>query len=816
MKNIELKHATKCYIIKYIVITFLLNLPNFANSSDLPSETHPCILYEEDDVEDIRDRLTREPYSNWWNTMQNMLSWIVNINFSNATELEKSRYSKMLAFAYVMTDSTLYAEKALEGLSLIDPNGNWGGSSNYYAHADPLTFYCETYDMLKGANYNFSGNENYIRNCIAEKANEFYNNFWIIFLYTNNWRLRYFAALGNAAFTLADHADAESWHDYAECQVRAMFTNYQSVGEGAWAEGPYYLQYSAKIYMPYMNVFHRLITGTDIINETSVKEVHNWNWKIRMPDGKRPNFEDSHLHYFYPHYIAPVSDSNAEIFQWDFLSVPYPDSLYAENYWIPDAICYYDDTLPQQEPDIEPTIYLPDAGNMIFRSGWGTNDIYLFLIGEHSEARINGQGHDHPDATSFLLAAYGEYLALDAGYVSWPHRNYVNNAYNHSLILVDGLGPPSPGSSSAGDADSYLIRFFDIGNLQFCADSTYYQNVHITRSILFVNKEYFLIRDRILSRDTHTYNWRLHGNGGATSGGNFILTDFKAKWSRDNAYLVAAVNSPVSMTYSTTIDTHSFAYEQVLTHNTYDAEFTGDSLDLLAVLYPQTSTAAEPTIETLPFPNGTAFKLDDGIVVSNGSGDQFILNQSVTGFPDVESNAKLAFCAFEDSIVSRFYIECAQYLNCAGIQYFQCDECIVFALDRVGNWWRGYNNSEGIYTISLYIGTVDPPVVNFNGTPIDVIYEDGIATFEIENTGELNITLPPEIPNNLRIAYSDGQVILTWDVIPNAISYNIYRSSEAYFNPTLELLIANTTNPIYIDDNPQEEKYFYVVTSLIE
>ena len=797
-------------------IIALVLIPQIAKPSNLPPESHPCILYQEDMIDTIRDRLEREPYSRWWAQTQNMLSWIININFSTATELQKARYSKMLAFGYVMTDSLPYAEKALEGLSMIDPDGNWGGASNYHAHADPLTFYCETYDMLKGAGYPFAGSENYIRSAIAEKAQEFMNNFWIVMLYQNNWRIRYFAGLGNAAFTLADHSSAESWHDYAENKVREVFSDLQYAGEGAWAEGPYYQMYSARIYMPYLITFQRLITTADMLNEVPVQAVHDWNWKIRMPDSRRPNFEDSHLHYFFSDFFAPVSDANPEIFQWDFQNVPHPDSMDAENYWIPDAICYYDDTLPAVVPDLEPTICLPEAGNMIFRSGWDTDDIYLFLIGEHGDARVKGYGHDHPDATSFLLSAYGEYLALDAGYINWDDRVSVNKPRNHSLILVDGQGPAQPSSSAAGDADAYLKNFYDLGLLQFCSDSTYYRNTHFNRGVLFVDRELFVLRDRLDASSAHTYNWRLHGNGGETSGGEFELTGSQAVWSRENASLYAAVAADVPLTCSATPDTHSFSYNQILTHSTLDAECVAQDLEFLSVLHPVPAGAPAPVIEELTVFNGMAFKLDHGVAAVKPDGQAFTIPESQTGFPSFTAQADFIYCGFENEALTKFALHPGQSLSCNGNECFNSDSPVNFALVKTGLNWQAYVSGTGEFTIDLYIGSPDLPEITFNGEPAEFTYQNGTAVIDLAGQGILEITISLQPPENVLISVIGDLPVLTWDNVLGASGYNLYRSENPYFTPSEIDLAAAVAENTWTDPEPVSTGHFYIVTAVSE
>lgn len=798
--------------IKALHFLFILNI--FAITlfaSDLPTETHPFILYDSNMVETLRERIEREPYTDWWEELQMAAGWAMSYSFPSHIEYHKARYCKVLAFAYMITDSLPYADKCLEGLETIDPGGNWGGSTAYYQHADPLTFYCEAYDMLKGSGYDLGVSEVQIRADLAQKAQEFMDNWWILF-YINNWKVRYLSALGIAAMTLADHPNAESWHDYAELQVINVFYNNQAAGEGAWAEGPYYHFYSAKIYMPYMLAFQRIISGADLVIEAPVQAVHDWNWRNRMPDGRRPNFEDAHLGYFYGSHLATVYE-NPGIYQWDFTAVPHPDSMYAERYWLSDAISYYDDSIAATIPDIDATIYLPEAGNMIFRSGWGLDDIYLFLIGEHGAARINGQGHDHPDATSFILCAYNEILGLDAGYIKWDMRGAVNKASNHSLILVDGEGPPSSTSSSAGDADAYLKCHYNIGSLQFCEDSTFYCDVSIKRSVLFVDSAFFLLRDRVDGSSLHTYNWQFHGNGGGDSGGEFILEEHSATWSRDDASLYATIDATSDLTFSTTLDTHSFAYDQILTHNTFDAECGSMDVDFLAAIYPVAANNPAPNIEILDFPDGVSLRFEEGVGISS-EGTLYLLPNAISGFNDIVSDADFLYADILNNEVAYYTLDQCQHFTYDATEHFSADQLVVFALNRTGNTWTGFVRGGDEYTVNLYIGTISAPEILFNGSPANFSYQNQTAAIQLSGEGYLEIDLPPVSPPEVSIFYYNQQVTLSWDPVAGAESYNIYRSEEPYFDPGSMTPFAMTTDTSWTDTVVTNTASFYLVTSV--
>lgn len=553
-------------------------------------------------------------------------------------------------------------------------------------------------------------------------------------------------------------------------------------------------------------------SGDDLIYQPPVQAIHDWSWQIRMPDGRRPNFEDAHLGCFYGSHLAAVYE-NPGVHQWDFEAVPHPDSIYAERYWLSDAISYYDDSIAATISDIDATIYLLEAWNMIFRSGWGLNDIYFFLIGEHGLARTNGQGHDHPDATSFILCAYNEILCLDAGYIKWDMREAVNKAHNHSLILVDGEGPPSSTTSSAGDADAYLKGRYNLGALQYCEDSTFYCEVSFKRSVLFVDSAFFLIRDRVDGASLHTYNWRLHGNGGGESGGEFTLEEHGVVWSRDDASLYATIDATSDLTFSTTLDAHSFGYNQILTHNTLDVECAGIDVDLLTAVYPVAEGNPPSNIEILDFSDGAALKFDDEVGISSEGGTAYLLPGIVSGFSDIEADADILYVSITNNEVAYYALIQCQHFTYYATEHFSANEPVVFALILTGNSWKGFARGSNNYTVNLYIGTNAAPEILFNGGPAIFNYQNQTAAIQLSSEGYLEINLPPASPPEIRISYDNQQVTLSWNQY-QALNHTIFIVRKNRISTGSMLPYASVSDTSWTDATVLENGLFYRVTAL--
>lgn len=84
------------------------------------------------------------------------------------------------------------------------------------------------------------------------------------------------------------------------------------------------------------------------------------------------------------------------------------------------------------------SVLLPYAGQVVMRSGWTMDDVYLAM-----DAGPYGYGHQHEDKLTLDLWGYGEELIVDPGrytYAPTKWRGYFVSTESHSTVLVDGDG----------------------------------------------------------------------------------------------------------------------------------------------------------------------------------------------------------------------------------------------------------------------------------------------------------------------------------------------------------------------------------------
>jgi hypothetical protein len=74
------------------------------------------------------------------------------------------------------------------------------------------------------------------------------------------------------------------------------------------------------------------------------------------------------------------------------------------------------------------------SGNLVFRSGNDSLATYLHVYGRGGLAQSNSGGYSQRDASSLILHAYGQFLGLDPGYLSYARRTEVGQAAQHGRM----------------------------------------------------------------------------------------------------------------------------------------------------------------------------------------------------------------------------------------------------------------------------------------------------------------------------------------------------------------------------------------------
>ncbi len=730
----------------------------------LPTEVHPSLLFAADDISALQERIQREPYATWWQTV---LDRAGSVPVDIGEERTKVRYAKSAAFAYLMTGDETHARQAVDLLLDVQFPPRGGDLGEPHNEGEVVAQYAVAYDMIHNYAAANAAELEELRDILAEEAQRLHKGI-VIFeislgfgkslkirlhetpdprtaggLHLDNWHVRAYGGLGLAALALADYTGADDtpqeWSDQAfELVTTSLWHQIDDV-DGGYAEGPFYSRYAADVYLPYMVALKNL-TGVDLFVDPQIEKMHQWSLNLRLPNGRRPNIDDGHLDDWYGHYLSAIYDDGVSRWDWE----NNVNGLYTRQFSEMDAIAIYDDSVVAEKPSHGPTIFMPEAGDAVFRSDWGEEAVYMLLRAEHGTARAQGLGHEHPDETSFIIYAGGEMLALDAGYINFTNHSKVNRGRNHNVILVDGEGPPNSiveGESIDGGNDAFLEQTFRSNFIDYAEVRANYSGVDFRRNVMFVDKAYFVMADEVRDEESHTYEWRLHGHGGGDGGGSYERDGSLAQWRQTSAELLAFMPNEEGLEFSERDTIHSFDYLEEPTHTMLRVQQTGADVEFLTMLYPRSMADEAPAFTGVATSGGKAAQMELGALrdlawVQDGSEESLQL-AGPSGV--VRSDARFGLIRYDGSRVAGFNVQDATTLSADGEELFSASEAIDVSLEltpvEVDGFVRGPDSG---YTIALrLLGPVER--ITFTGTLVDMALDKHVLTLELAGAGNLNM-----------------------------------------------------------------------------
>ena len=737
------------------------------HSQTLPPETHPSLLFTAAELPLLKSRIERAPYSSWWQTT---LQRAQTVPDAVTVERSKARYAKSLAFAYLMTDDETFAQRGLELLldMRFPPRG--GDLGEPHNEGEVVAQYAQAYDMLHEFVSADATSLAAVRALLAEEAarlmkgivvQEINLGFVTIKLrlhetpHIDNWHLRAYGGLGFAALVLADHPGVDDktpqdWSDRALDLSRRTLEYQIDAVDGGYAEGPFYSRYAADVYLPYLIAMKRL-TGLDLIDAPIVRKMHDWSVNIRMPNGRRPNIDDGHLDDFYGHYLAAVDD-DGPVHLWDWQNNE--TGLYVREFSELDAIALYDDRIEPQEPTRGPTIFMPEAGDAVFRNDWSSDGIYMLLRGEHGLVRNRGLAHEHADETSFIIYAFGEMLAVDAGYINFTNHHKVNAGRSHNVILVDGEGPPlfvDPliGESIGGGNNAFIEEFFSTEHLDYAEVRAQYGGVDLRRRVMFSGKRYFVVADEVRDLEVHQYEWRLHGNAGGNTGADYSRAGPLARWVRPDAQLVAYVVPQQDLTLAEADTIHSFTFSQEETHTFLQAQTTGSNVEFLSVLFPSASGMPVPSFEVGSASGAQAVHIEGGgfrdlaWVAEHGADSILVEDQN----GNVRTDARFGQLRYEGDLLRSYTIQDASFLRIGGEDVFSAGDTVDLSLSFEDGGLQGFAAAaDGGTEILIPLSATALDSLRFDGALLDSSLAADQLRLTIAGAGALVVRPQPAQP----------------------------------------------------------------------
>lgn len=446
----------------------------------------------------------------------------------------------------------------------------------------------------------------------------------------NNHTLMTAAALGMAAVVLNDATSSDpnlqpvKWagaglYNIDNVLWRDAQRQSDSTLVAGYAEGPYYFKYAMLNCLPFFRAMGNFLPDNTLpyTFSTAARSIRNpyfdpkygllygWVTSILMPDGRLPALEDSYVDMGMPELALTGDNRYVKPMYFSKLSGTPLASAVAQLRdvtvdmragWLAAAVA-------PSAPNQPALTVLPGSGNLVFRAGTDSLATYFHLYGRGGLAQANAGGHSQGNASSFILHAHGQLLALDPGYLSYSRRAEVGQATNHNLVLVDGAGPAMGAPGSGSPTVSAIQHTLQTPQLAYGEVATAYQGATVTRKALFVRDTYYLLAD--VARDTaaHAYSWQLHGYGladGNAATGIFLegLGAHEGTWQKNGVSLLAHVAvAGGTAAYTTGTNVHETTYNTAENHTTLLVQPPSAPQALfLAALYPY--TAQRPRVTT--------------------------------------------------------------------------------------------------------------------------------------------------------------------------------------------------------------------------
>jgi hypothetical protein len=615
---------------------------------------YPRLVMCPNEVEVARARLQTWPYRGMFERVKvearrPLLS--PTATYTNETEGRNASVAKHAALVALLEGDRFMAARAIDAITRLQSNWTFGtslGSADRFIRiVGFLQDALEGFDLIMGGGFATRTQRSRMEQALGDIAGKLHE-MWvtgsghlIVKVTQNNYNTKLSTTLGLAALMLDSDERREKWLRFAATESNRFYgdgvadANLYLSAEGVCKEPPAYFNFGGRAAMPFAILYEYMVgPGATYDNDCSISVVgckrealtvdgilrsplfrraYEWMARIQQPDGRRPSIDEGCTTDSPPGgalWPYVTGGGGGELPLWDFVFASRGDAIHDPR-WAGYLLARADLARAPTAVPLRATQLLERSGQVIFRSGWSEDAIWAAVLGESGLMR--SAVHNHADATSFQLYAFGEPLALDTGYFEPPNmdsytgRQMTVGPEAHNLILVDGKGAPSPGLYGAGDVEATIRGSFDADGLDYAEVHATYRQVAFTRGVLFASERYLVIADALEAGAAHAYTWRLHGFGGGSSirqnyeVGTLALGSDGAVWTRSLAKLKLVLDATTGRpAFTSGTFPHEFTSGWEGYHGYADGVIktragAGDA-GFLAVVFPQRAALAFPKV----------------------------------------------------------------------------------------------------------------------------------------------------------------------------------------------------------------------------
>jgi hypothetical protein len=535
---------------------------------------HPSIFFSTADIPDIRQKATSSHAAIMKPILSQASSLLPAVVPSAPTGADYSKLSLasrdvvVLAFAFVATGDSRYFTAGRDYLVSFASWPYWGADSKLGDRDLTLGFmlgacamaYDWLYDSLstsdraavKGALVKH-GREMY--EAASGPYNSAWANWWTQSFGQNHWDNNN-VALGMAALVLDGEFDSSDiWLGHAVREMRRDSFNLANIEDGTWHEGCLYQNSKLTASMPFYWNLKRL-KGIDLLPRSYLSAYSLFALYNYLPSNRQMVLTfSSYLRdwggwlsaagYSLLSLAASACNSGYAQWLWNRMGTELGRSSYQAGNHIPEFF-YYNPSVAAVPPDDLPlSITLSDLEGVIWRTGWGTDELTFgfktgcyggrFLYNQYLSrkypfdadgANLN-VGHNHADANTFWL--YRGNVTLIGENEGRSLYNDLNSAYqssSHNTLLIDGMGQYFPtnqtgvyenndgGFRFSGSVAGYDFVSADASRRYRATNSDGSIGSPMVslfvRNVLFIRPSYFVIVDNVADSAAHAYEERFH------------------------------------------------------------------------------------------------------------------------------------------------------------------------------------------------------------------------------------------------------------------------------------------------------------------
>lgn len=532
--------------------------------SQVSKLSHPRLLITEEKIPQLQSQAETTHKEIWDAILQFTVEDGVDAPSRAPTDGGLSDYRNFgnqlvpVSFACVVTEQNRICDTAKELLLKYASWSQWGNEQERdLALAHMMIGNAFAYDWL--FNRLTVQEQARVRLVLSEWADKMYeassggkvddwNNWWRK-SYAQNHHWTNNAALGMVALALLDEEPrAEIWLAQAVEQLQKTQTLLNGIEDGSWHEGIHYQDYGLTMIIPFW-LSVRDITGVNLIPEEYMKNYVNWRLYNFLPGEWLPilqfgdveaDWESGFRSYSALRFAArEFEDGSAEwLVQQMQETVGRPVSVWTASWYVFEYL-YYEPNVKSVYPLLaNKSKTFPDIQSVIWRTGWREKDVVFglkadgyagqYLFNSFTESQDLWEapcadsgcelnfGHDHDDSLSFYLYYGGVRVIPEV------IGNLARDTSLHNTLLIDGVGQYRPPDNRYRYPEELVKRngtlLSSVSTARFdylVADATErYSHVagmrDVSRTVLFVRPNYFVMVDNLAANQPHQYQWISH------------------------------------------------------------------------------------------------------------------------------------------------------------------------------------------------------------------------------------------------------------------------------------------------------------------